>query len=381
MHKENAMSSEIKNSFSYIPALDGLRAAAVALVILAHYGLGHVVPGGLGVTVFFFLSGFLITRLLLAERAATGRVCIRNFYVRRFLRLYPALLFLIGAGSLVLTFLDQPPAWKHVLAGLFYYENYNHNVFNKGENSPFHILWSLAVEEHFYLVFPLLFAGLARHPGRLLAVSGGLALLSLALRLHGIAYGWADADYTYEASEMRMESILYGVMLATLVELPRGRQLIARVLMHWGALCSGIALLGVSVLLRDEFFRATVRYTVQGIALMPVFAVLAFGGAARFGALMRWILAHRLTVAIGRISYPLYLWHNTCHLVVAVALAPEAGKLMQGAIAFGLSVAVACFSYWMIERPALTLKKRFAPHHTPTEAQLASSAGERVAAT
>jgi peptidoglycan/LPS O-acetylase OafA/YrhL len=364
------MTHSFKNDFSYIPALDGLRAAAVALVILAHYGLGHIVPGGLGVTVFFFLSGFLISRLLFAELRTSGTVSIRNFYARRFLRLYPALLFLIAGGSLVLIALGQPPALKHVLAGLFYYENYNHLVFSRNEELPFHILWSLAVEEHFYLVFPLLFLGLARRPGWLLMACGGLALLGLGLRLHGMTYGWADETYTYEASEMRMDSILYGVILATLVELERGRKLIARILTHWSAFCAGVALLGVSLLLREEFFRATVRYTLQGIALMPIFSALAFGGAARLGVLVRGILAHRAMVAMGKISYPLYLWHNICHLAVVLAVAPQAGKLAQGVLALMLSIGVASISYWLIERPALTLKKRFTPqaaHARPSD--------------
>ncbi len=368
------MKYSFRNDFSYIPALDGLRAAAVALVILAHYGLGHIVPGGRGVTVFFFLSGFLISRLMFAELTATGAVSIRNFYARRFLRLYPALLFLIAGGSLALWLLDQPPALKHVLAGLFYFENYNHNILNKNENSPFHILWSLAVEEHFYLVFPLLFVAVARRPGWLLTICGGLAFLSLGLRLHGMTHGWADENYTYEASEMRMESILYGVMLATLVQLESGRKLIARVLMHWAAFCAGVALLGVSVLLRDDFFRSTIRYTVQGIALMPIFAALAFGGAAHLGALVRGVLAHRATVAMGRISYPLYLWHNTCHLIVVTAVLPQAGRLAQGMLAFGLSAGIASFSYLLIERPALTLKKRFTPHTAKARSSVETAA-------
>ncbi len=79
-----------------------------------------------------------------------------------------------------------------MLAGLLYFENYNYNILNQNDNSPFDILWSLAVEEHFYLVFPLLFVGLARRPGRLLAACGMLAALSLGLRLCGITFGWAE---------------------------------------------------------------------------------------------------------------------------------------------------------------------------------------------
>jgi peptidoglycan/LPS O-acetylase OafA/YrhL len=365
------MTQVLKNTVSHLPALDGLRAAAVMLVILSHYGLGHIVPGGLGVTVFFFLSGFLITRLMFAERNTTGRIGVRNFYMRRLLRLYPALLFfLAGAGGL-LTFMGQPPAVMHVLAGLFYYENYSHLFGFSDRHSPFHILWSLAVEEHFYLVFPMLFVWLARWPRLLLTAAAGLALLSLGLRLYGIYTGRVTEDYTYQASEMRMESILYGVMLATLVELERGRALIQRVLIsHPAALVTGVALLALSLVFRDEFFRATVRYSIQGIALLPIFAVLAFGGAGVLGHGLRAVLSHRGMVALGKISYPLYLWHNTCHFLVTQAILPQAGGLVQGMVSAMAAGAVAMFSYWVIERPALRLKKKFTVHAKPVVAQV-----------
>lgn len=131
---------------------------------------------------------------------------------------------------------------------------------------------------------------------------------------------------------------------------------------------------------RNDFFRATVRYTVQGIALMPIFAALAFGGAAHLGGLVRSVLAHRATVAMGRISYPLYLWHNTCHLIVVTAVLPQAGGVAQGMLAFGLSAGIASFSYLLIERPALTLKKRFTPHTAKARAVEQPAASETAAA-
>ena len=110
--------------FGYIPGLDGLRALAVLIVIAAHFGLGHIVPGGFGVTVFFFISGFLITRLLIAERASQGQIHLQNFYLRRLLRLVPALVFMVVGSTLYFMMMGYGgPTLTEFLAAIFYFTN------------------------------------------------------------------------------------------------------------------------------------------------------------------------------------------------------------------------------------------------------------------
>lgn len=149
------------NQSPYLPALDGIRAICILLVFVGHQGFDKVIPGGIGVTIFFFLSGFLITNILFAEYRKAGRISLRNFYMRRLLRLYPALLFMLGVFTLYLTCTGQAFAGSELVAALFYFENY-HRLYINPAADQFWILWSLAIEEHFYLVFPFLFAGFVK---------------------------------------------------------------------------------------------------------------------------------------------------------------------------------------------------------------------------
>ena len=142
-----------------IPSLNGLRAVSVLLVVSAHAGLSDLIPGGLGVTIFFFLSGYLITTLMLAENEQTGAISIRNFYARRILRLAPPLLITLAiAYSLTyLGFLQGRITLAALVSQLLYFANYYILFFDPNAQSMpggTGILWSLAVEEHFYIFFP-----------------------------------------------------------------------------------------------------------------------------------------------------------------------------------------------------------------------------------
>ena len=113
-----------KAEYSFIPGLNGIRAIAVLIVLAAHLNLSAIIPGGFGVTLFFFISGFLITRLLLAEHRKKSRIGLKQFYIRRFIRLYPALLFMLG-GSALLFWVSGfgHPSTLESLAGVFYFSN------------------------------------------------------------------------------------------------------------------------------------------------------------------------------------------------------------------------------------------------------------------
>src|SRR5689334_10674534 len=144
----------------YIPSLDGLRAIAFLLVFFAHTGLDKIVPGGFGVTVFFFLSGYLITTLLRLESETTGHVSLKSFYVRRCRRILPPLYVTLIVVYLVATFgiVRGQGTVGGAVSAIFYYYNY-FDLKNLGGGLPtgLDVLWSLTIEEHFYFVFPLLF--------------------------------------------------------------------------------------------------------------------------------------------------------------------------------------------------------------------------------
>src|SRR5215471_14948655 len=143
----------------YIPSLDGIRACSVMVVFAAHAGLRGLIPGDFGVTVFFFLSGYLITTLLRIEHEQTGAISFRAFYLRRVLRIFPPFYLALGAATLVwvLGGLDRPPfSVGGLLQQVFFLTNYNilQNGWWFGHAPGTFIFWSLAVEEHFYLAFP-----------------------------------------------------------------------------------------------------------------------------------------------------------------------------------------------------------------------------------
>lgn len=346
-----------------MPSLNGLRAASVLLVMVGHFGFGHVVPGGFGVTVFFFISGFLITRLLLAERATTGTIGLGRFYARRLARLVPALVVLIALVTGVRLALALPVDWPSVVAGLFYVHNYlNIARLLEGAASttpmPFAILWSLAVEEHFYLLFPLvLLAGMRTGPGRALACVGVGLTLALALRLANVHLWHLPPAYNYWATETRIDSILFGCLLSLASATPGGRALLLR-LAAPGILATGLGLLLVSFIIRDDLIRETWRYSLQGLGLCLVLPAVLLSPALAWA---QKLLNHPLADVLGRLSYSLYLWHIAA-LQAVRALLPDGGKGVIFVLAMGVSLVLALASYHGVERRFLGLRRRFGSH-------------------
>ena len=372
-------------SFDYVPALDGLRAASVALVVLGHAGFKHFVPGGFGVTVFFFVSGFLITRQVLAEQALRGQLPLGAFYIRRLLRLYPALLvaLLIGGGIFMALGGKFPPG--QIAAAVFYYTNY-YSQFSSyvgvpdGMYNPFGILWSLAVEEHYYLVFPALVVLLGRTRLRfafvLCALIAGVTLWRFHLaRECGLAaircLGDGVDGRILQGTDTRIDSILYGAVLATLLGTSWAAPLL-RVLQHRAVFALGVVTLAVSFVIRDPMFRDSARFTMQGLGLFCAV------GSALFSTRLGWVralLSLPLATRIGRWSYSLYLWHSIVLMCTVSVLPPSLWRpaLVDGRVSLlwdtlgipaviALSVAVAGLSYRYVEMPMVALRRRFGSH-------------------
>ncbi|WP_348673324.1 acyltransferase [uncultured Abyssibacter sp.] len=256
-----------------IPSLDGIRAVAIGLVFAAHLGLDHIVPGGLGVTVFFALSGYLITTLLRDEYARTGGIDFRLFYLRRVIRLFPPL-YLVVAFSVITSragFLEGTGTVGGVISILLYYPNYYAAMFGP-ETMPAGLgpLWSLAIEEHFYLFFPPLALILVTRPrSTAIRVLAGLCAAALVWRLVLYVGIGVSENYIYSATDTRIDSLAFGCLLAFAWN-PRDRapsadQHPAR--MHLWVI-GALALLLFTLVIRDDVFRSTLRYSLQGMALM-----------------------------------------------------------------------------------------------------------------
>ncbi|CCD84537.1 putative acyltransferase; putative membrane protein [Bradyrhizobium sp. ORS 285] len=296
-----------------IPSLDGIRALSVLIVVLGHSGLQAQIPGGFGVTVFFFLSGFLITTLMLSEHERTGTLAISKFYARRAFRLMPPLLITlaIAYGLTYAGLLDGGITWKGLAAQVLYFANYYGLFFDPGNTVPdgTGILWSLAVEEHFYIIYPLLMTallGAALRPRTIGMLLGGLCLAVLAWRIHLVHAPGFFSDRTYYASDTRIDSIAFGCILALVINPARQRAPAAAMsAAQWLLLVGAVAVLLVSLIYRDPTFRETARYSLQGLALMPLFYfAVRFADAPLFRPLNRPGL-----MTLGTYSYAIYLVH------------------------------------------------------------------------
>ncbi len=296
-----------------IPSLDGLRAISVLIVVLGHSGLQAIVPGGLGVTIFFFLSGYLISTLMLEEHDRTGGINILHFYARRVFRLMPPLIVTL-AVAYALTYyglLAGGITGKGLAAQLLYFANYYGLFFDRGNTVPdgTGILWSLAVEEHFYIFYPLLMTlllGVAVRLRMIAVLLGGLCIAILAWRFYLAHTPDFFSDRTYYSSDTRINSIVYGCILA-LVMNPARRQNQPRPmsLAEWALLAAAGGVLLLTLLYRDPVFHETARYSLQGLALMPIFYF-----AIRFSDNQPFrFLNTRWAITLGVYSYTIYLIH------------------------------------------------------------------------
>jgi peptidoglycan/LPS O-acetylase OafA/YrhL len=358
-------------------ALDGLRALAVLAVIGIHVG---VLPGGyLGVDVFFVLSGFLITTLLINEwDKRGGRVSFRDFYARRVLRLFPALgcvlavavvfggvlLAVAGPGDrpYALATLDAVP-WVLVFAS-------NIAQLLHPATLPLGALghtWSLAVEEQFYLVWPAVFVLLMRRGISRMGLARGLAMLAVAEMIYRIAmahHGFGH-DRIYYGTDTHSDGLLVGCALAFWLSSGHNVQ---PILAKWIGRASWLSL-GALLILFVAGTQASAPLDMTLAAGATGLIVIGIVAGSTPAALERALRA-RWAVSVGRRSYGLYLWHVLI-LAIAEALAapftgifPAAGgRRLVFAIALGIAIAAsfvaADLSYRFIELPALRFKRRF----------------------
>jgi peptidoglycan/LPS O-acetylase OafA/YrhL len=325
----------------YRPDIDGLRAVAV-LAVLAYHAWPHALCGGfVGVDVFFVISGFLITRILIAPDFSFA-----SFYARRVRRIFPALLIVLAATVAIgATFL--PPdnlrsLLVHTIGGGLFVANIvsYHDVgyFNGvAELKPLVHLWSLGVEEQFYLLWPVL-VWLAVRRRVLMPTIATIGVVSLALFLW-----WSDRDprAAFYLSPARFWELLAGAMLVRVAVPERWRSVAA---------ATGLALIATSAALlsaETEFPGVLMLVPIAGACL-----VVASPGPHRAGRL----LASRIAVAIGLISYPLYLWHWP--LLSLLRNFDRAPSIEAICATVALSFVLAALTWRAVERPLVTLRLR-----------------------
>ncbi|MFE6508170.1 acyltransferase family protein [Nocardioides sp. NPDC057767] len=354
--------------------VQGLRAVAVGLVIAGHAGLSGFEGGFVGVDVFFVLSGFLITTLLLRETDRSGTVSISQFYARRARRILPAatatMLVVLTYSAIVLpqTRTDQiagDAGWAAVFLANVHFASEAVDYFNNAAPSPFQHYWSLSVEEQFYVVWPLLVLAVAlwipKHHRRraITALASLVAVVSLAWSLHATA---ADPTTAYFSTPARAFELAAGALLACVA----GRLQVATSATRAGRIAAaalGIVGVGTLVYATANFSEAT--HFPGWHALVPVLATVALliaGPATPTG----WLLSQQPLRYLGDISFSLYLWHWPI-----LILAPEAipgGGIRQLLIMLALILAASAASYHWIEMP---FQRHRIPHLTKGRRALA----------
>ena len=326
----------------YLPGLDGLRALSVLFVVAFHTGL--IEGGWIGVDVFFAISGFLITGLMVAEHDRTGTVALGAFWGRRFRRLIPAL-FVLLALIVVLVRLDQVAVasrdvwgaltystnWVHIVGGASYWDQF-------ATPDPLRHLWSLAIEEQFYLVWPVVaWFVLRRHDARVLgrvAIAG--AVVSAVVQIIGIHCG-LSIDRVYQGTDTRAVAFLIGAALASRGWPPVRPRALSRV----AATACAIPLLGAAIWLpgdRDWVFSGPlIVVSVLGSVVVLLSATNTSG----------WLHSSPLR-AIGRWSYGIYLFHWPLAVSDRLLRLPDVGRFVVVTL---ISIVLAALSHRFVESP------------------------------
>ena len=313
------------NKSKYLPSIDSLRALAVLAVIIYHVDVNYLPGGFLGVDLFFVLSGYLISSLIIKEYRKTGSLNLYNFYIRRARRLLPAVYFMITVGLVVMVLFNEVLLRKSHLDAIFGYI-YSSNwwyIFHKldyfdsfGAQSPFKHLWSLAIEEQFYMIFPLLFLlvnrkkkskdGTYKLNKNFLYVVLGLILVSLIA--HILLFDINNISRIYFGTDTRAFSLLVGVVGAILYPMER---LHAKVTLQQNMVYSVVSLVSIATLITVMIYTSEYNTLLYrgGFLLVAILGLIVIISSGKQHTLMSRLLSFKPVVFIGKISYSLYLWH------------------------------------------------------------------------
>ena len=313
------------NKSKYLPSIDSLRALAVLAGIIYHVDVNYLPGGFLGVDLFFVLSGYLISSLIIKEYKKTETLNLYNFYMRRARRLLPAVYFMITVCLLFMVLFNGVLLRKSHLDAVFGYI-YSSNwwyIFHKldyfdsfGAQSPFKHLWSLAIEEQFYMIFPLLFLlvnrkkkskdGTYKLNKNFLYVVLGLILVSLIA--HILLFDINNISRIYFGTDTRAFSLLVGVVGAILYPMER---LHAKVTPQQNMIYSVVSLVSIATLITVMIYTSEYNTLLYrgGFLLVAILGLIVIISSGKQHTLMSRLLSFKPIVFIGKISYSLYLWH------------------------------------------------------------------------
>lgn len=353
----------------HVGALDGLRGVAVLLVVVSHFRILVIWPtpwnsvnnfmagGFLGVDLFFVLSGFLITSLLLVEtKRRNVRGVLRRFYVRRVFRLMPAILVFLASHAILALWenTSMRSELRSARAVIFYHLNWHFIWDPKHSVIDFGHLWSLAIEEQFYIVWPIVLLGLVLIRLKPQVIIGVILSLIFVVYLRRVAL-WNDGvrwTQIYTRTDARVDSLLIGALAAFVFRYFRVPPMLSKMMMYVSLLValSTFAYFGPRV--ESSKFLYNSGFTLIAV----LFAFVVFGLANSESGLGKALSCRPLRF-VGKISYGLYIWHLPVFRVLARHM--ETGTRI-GRLGLGLFLAFTAtlISWYAVERPALKLKNR-----------------------
>ncbi len=359
-----------------VVALDGLRAVALCIIMGYHFGVGRFQGGFFSLDIFYVLSGYLITGLLLGEWARAARITLSAFWLRRARRLLPALAVMVVVVTLVVRFTYPAGLYPDLrmadLSALFYFSNWwqivasGNYFFATGAVSPLTHTWSLAVEEQFYLVWPLVVVAVL-HVGR--RFDRGIEVL-LGISVVGTVASAAEMAYLYHpgmntarlyfGTDTHAQSILVGSALAcvlTLVQRHRGREGMAPVATSTRnrVLLTAVGLAGLAgtvVLTATLSGESTFAYRGGFLCSALSAAALITGAVCVARGPIANALSLRPLVWMGTVSYGAYLWHFPVSLELDSARTGTSGVTLLG-LRVAATFTLAALSYYLVERPVM----------------------------
>ncbi len=340
-----------------IPSLDGVRAVSIALVILCHFGndMGFGDPlklGSLGVRIFFVISGFLITGLLLAELDSKQKINLPHFYFRRTRRIFPPFYFYLAVMLAISSFGWSSLTWEYALPSITYTSNYFSTWDTPARYITSHT-WSLSTEEQFYLIWPLALNLLGRRGGRLALI----AIVVVSPVARSVIYQWAGHE-TRQLSyfHLNADHLATGCLLAFEQEKLRVSAIWRR--LPWFLFATlPFAILGANALSDHPSVHLTIVPTFVNFAIAACLFWVVTNPQSRVGTLLNL----KFVAWIGVLSYSLYIWQQPflhLHDHPVLLLSGPWRVIASPPVSLTLMMLSACASYYCIERPALRLRAR-----------------------
>lgn len=358
MSREDSPPLNGANRYAHI---DAMRAFAVMLVVVAHAGLGHVVPGGSGVTIFFSISGFIITYLLLRERDKTKSFSLSGFYIRRTIKIAPPFFLIVVVPTLISSVWGNVD-WVGFFAQLLFVFNW---FYLSGEVQGLNgtdVVWSLSIEEQFYILFAIvwLLAVKSRHWRTIITTVAAIGVAYSTISRILMAPDPTLTDRIYYGSDTRLDGIAWGVLAAIAFHFLQEKGLldhaVSRILGSDWTFISALCVYIMSLLIRDEWFRDTFRYTLQSIAAC---SVIIYGLLPGVGSLRRafyTVAQWRAVALVGLASYSIYLVHLLLMNSIrdSMELPPSVNLIILCAVGVATGIAV----YKFVEVPVHMLASK-----------------------